>query len=151
MGTIGQGHEGEKRPVIVRGRVGAILAAKPALDLRASGGSSVGPPICSMLRPTSDLAWWKPTTHTRGGNSGTTVISLYPTVGGGAAIHLRPLSKGGDGVWCHVPHGSSYSTSTVRVHPLPGRGRGGLTATYPHAMMQITCRLLFSHWTSSME
>lgn len=52
MCTIGQGHEGEKRPVIVRGRVGAVLAAKPALDLRASGGSSVGPPTCSAGRLT---------------------------------------------------------------------------------------------------
>ena len=40
MSTVGQGHEGQKRPVIVDGRISSIFDAKPALYLWSPEGIS---------------------------------------------------------------------------------------------------------------
>lgn len=37
MGSVRQGHEREKGPVIVRGRVGALFSAEPSFYLGSSG------------------------------------------------------------------------------------------------------------------
>ena len=93
MGTVGQGHKWEKRPVIVGGRIDAILSAKPALYLWSSSKSLVC--CCNCSAWTIYLAWWKPITQTRGGNSGKTVISSYPDCKRvtAAGVHFLPLSN----------------------------------------------------------
>lgn len=82
MGSIGQGHKREKRPVIVSGRVGALFSAKPCFYLRPSRRSSAFGYY--LWQGKIYLAWWKPTTHTSGGGGGDwgeTVITCYPDLG----------------------------------------------------------------------
>jgi hypothetical protein len=69
MRSVGQSHERQQRPIILRRRVGTLLNSYPALYIGAS--IKISQPVCSQgvrlgKRDVAHLAWWKPTMHTIG-------------------------------------------------------------------------------------
>jgi hypothetical protein len=67
MRPVGEGHEWEERPVIFGRRVNIAFGSKPGFDFWAPGAMAIVSKLMFGFKwGTAHLAWWKPTTVTRG-------------------------------------------------------------------------------------